>query len=217
MTTRLSVAASVLLVTACAVAGVVAVADKPESPLPKDARKALDKKWPGWQMAAIDPASASCLADQTAARAVVEGDFDSDGRADIGAAIQTPQGVRLVAMTWREWGYEVYDLDSLGDKMASAYLGRERPGAKFLNPNTQLDDYFPTDTLAAYTCSGGRTAYLWTGLGFRKIVIGNKPPQPVSSVAGSSSARPLNRPVSPSAAAPKDRRPHGNVLAPSAS
>jgi hypothetical protein len=139
--------------------------------LPKIARKALDAKWKGWQLATMDPQSQSCRGDGGESPVVLQGDFDDDGRLDTALAIKTAQGVRLVAAMARVQETLLYDIDSLGDAAASGYLGLERRGTKFTNPNTKLDDYFAADTLTVYRCGQPRTAHIWTGLGFSKVTI----------------------------------------------
>jgi hypothetical protein len=139
--------------------------------LQKDIRKALDEQWHGWELATVDARALACRPDGSASPAVVQGDFDDDGRGDAALLIKTSQGVRLVAAFTRVDDVLVFDVDSLGDTTADGYLGLEPRGAKFINPHTNLDDYFGADTPAVYRCDGSRVAYLWSGVGFTKLEI----------------------------------------------
>jgi hypothetical protein len=162
----------VLFVSSASVATRTAlVVSPPPESLPKAARDALNNKWRGWQIATVDPALSCLTGDAATSPMLVQADFDSDGHPDVAAAIQTPQGVRLVAMMSREGGYELFDLDALGDKTAAAYLRVESRGTKFLRPPLQVPDYFSDATLATYTCGGGHTVYVWSGAGFEKIAL----------------------------------------------
>ncbi len=75
-----------------------------------------------WSIATIGPQVASCLAGKPAAM-LVTSDFDSDGAADLAAAVTTPSRVRLVALLARDDHYALYDVDALGDQGATAGLG----------------------------------------------------------------------------------------------
>jgi hypothetical protein len=139
--------------------------------IPKAARKALDERWKGWQLATIDPQAASCAQDGHAPSALIPGDFDGDGRPDVALAVKTRHGVRLAAVLSRENDTIVYDIDSLGDAAANVSVGVEHRGTKFINPRSMLVDYFPADTLTTSRCGQGRTGYFWTGSGFSKWTL----------------------------------------------
>ena len=141
--------------------------------LPQAAIAALDDKWPkkGWQITSVDPKVAACLPKGIAAREVVTADFDSDGLSDIAAMITTPQGVRLVVLMARTWGYDVYDVDSLGDKTASVSLGLEPRGKRYENPALGLSNNYSADALTTYICGTTRVSYLWSGNGYYKVTV----------------------------------------------
>src|SRR5262245_41650416 len=139
--------------------------------LQKDIRKALDDQWHGWELADVDVQALACRHEASGSPAVVQGDFDDDGRGDAALLIKTSRGVRLVAAFTRVDDVLVFDVDSPGDAMANSYLGLEPRGARFINPHNNFDDYFATDTPALYRCDGSRVAYLWSGLGFTKLEI----------------------------------------------
>jgi hypothetical protein len=143
--------------------------------LPPAARLALDAKWPKtWSLAPLSPQVASCLSGKPAAT-VVTSDLDSDGLPDLAAAIATPQGVRLVALLARDDHYAVFDLDALGTQAASAGLGIGKRGAMFTKAASLFHDFYPTDTLTAYTCAGPIASYLWGGLTFYKVDLAPPP------------------------------------------
>lgn len=141
--------------------------------LPKAAEAALDEKWPhkGWKMTTVDPKIASCLPAGTPAKDVVTADFDSDGMSDIAATILTDKGVKLVVLMARTWGYDVYDVDSLGDKQATVSLSLEKRGTRFTNSANGAVDNYPADTITASACGASRVSYIWTGLGYRKVTL----------------------------------------------
>jgi hypothetical protein len=138
--------------------------------MPRAARTVLTKKWPLWELASIDSAASSCATGKPA-EARVTADFDYDDHVDIAAAIKTAKGVRLVALVWRSWGYDLYDVDALGEQTATGYLEVAGHGTKFINPTTMLPDFFSGNTLTIHTCGKPTTAYTWNGVGFRKITI----------------------------------------------
>jgi hypothetical protein len=142
--------------------------------LPTAARRALDAKWPGWSIATIGPQVASCLAGKPAAT-VVTSDFDSDGAADLAAAITTPKGVRLVVLLARDDHYALYDVDAFGDQGATAGLGLGKRGAEFIKADSLFKDFYSADTLTAFTCAGPVASYLWSGLDFYKVALAAGP------------------------------------------
>lgn len=139
--------------------------------LSNDAKDALHDKWPEWQIAPVGPETASCAKDDEPASALVQADLNGDTTMDFGAAIHTQAGVRLVVLLYRPWGYNVFDLDALGEQSASRMLTITRRGTKFTNPLLKFDDYLVNDTLTAVACTGERTFYRWIGTGFDKIVL----------------------------------------------
>lgn len=139
--------------------------------LPDAAKDALHEKWPDWQLAPLDPEADSCAKDDVPSLPLAQADFNGDGIADYGATIRTSAGVRLVVLLYRPWGYDVSDLDALGDQSANRMLSVTRRGTKFTNPLLKFDDYLVNDTLTLMACSGERTFYRWIGTGFDKLVL----------------------------------------------
>ena len=143
--------------------------------LPAAARAALDAKWPkSWSIASVGPQVASCLAGKPAAM-LVTSDFDSDGAADLAAAVTTPKGVRLVVLLARDDHYAFFDVDGLGDQGATAGLGLGKRGAVFTKATSLFQDFYPADTLTAFTCAGPVASYLWSGLDFYKVALAAGP------------------------------------------
>lgn len=143
--------------------------------LPAAARQALDAVWPkGWSIASIGPQVASCLAGKPATT-IVTSDFDSDGLPDIAAAVKTPKGVRVVVLLAREDHYALFDVDGLGDQGATAGLGLGKRGDTFTKADSLFQDYYPADTLTAYTCAGPVVSYLWGGYAFYKVALAPGP------------------------------------------
>lgn len=143
--------------------------------LPPAARQALGAKWPGaWSVATVGPQVASCLAGKPAAT-IVTSDFDSDGAADLAAAITTPKGVRLVVLLARDDHYALYDVDAFGDEGATGGLGLGKRGAGFTKASSFFKDFYSADTLTAFTCAGPVASYLWSGLGFYKVALATSP------------------------------------------
>lgn len=144
--------------------------------LPEAARAALDEVWPHtWSIAPLASQVSSCLSGKPAA-AIVTSDFDSDGATDIAAAVTTPKGVRLVGLLQREDHYALFNIDSLGDQGASAGLGLAKRGAMFTKATSLFRDFYPADTLTAYTCTGPTASYLWGGLQFYKVALATPKP-----------------------------------------
>lgn len=143
--------------------------------LPEAAKSALDDVWPKtWSIATLSSQVASCMSGKPAAT-VLTSDFDSDGATDIAAAVTTPQGVRLVALLQRNDHYALFNIDGLGDQGASAGLGLAKRGAMFTKTSL-FRDFYPADTLTAYTCAGPTASYLWGGLAFYKVTLAGPKP-----------------------------------------
>src|SRR5438034_1360419 len=62
--------------------------------LPKTARKALDERFKGWALAAIDPQASACNTGGGETPAFVQADFNSDDQPDIAMAVKTANGIR---------------------------------------------------------------------------------------------------------------------------
>ena len=142
--------------------------------LSSDAREALTRRWPKWQLAALDPQVASCAAGQKEMPLFVELDADGDSAPDVGLAVQTGEATRLVVILNRAWDTDVYDIDSLGGAAANGFLGVVTRGRRYMNPATKLDDYFSNPTVMATRCGKPALAYRWTGVGFEKVVLDAK-------------------------------------------
>ena len=141
-----------------------------DAAVPKAARKLLDEKWKGWRLASLDPQATSCHMDGQFAP-VVQADLDGDGRPDVAVAVTTAKGVRLAAIFNRQHDSVLQDIDAIGDTAAAGWIDAARRGTKFRRAGSTVDDYFSTDTLIVKPCSGPRTAYFWTGLGFSKQTL----------------------------------------------
>lgn len=134
--------------------------------LPKAADEALDERWATWSLATIDPGAMACAAD---ARPAVTLDIDGDGLSDVAALVQTPDGVRLVALLSRLWGYDLYDIDALGETTASGYLTAMPRGTAYVNPRTAAESYLSNATMAVRRCGMPEIdLYLWYGFRFEK-------------------------------------------------
>ena len=139
--------------------------------LPLAAREALVKKWNNtWKPAAVEAQAASC---QTGAPApaMVSADFDNDTLQDFALAVQTPDGVRLVALLARGKEFKLVDVDELGKGEATSFLGLEKRGVKFVDPASAAEDYFSSETLATHRCGSVSRAYIWLGSSFRKVEL----------------------------------------------
>jgi hypothetical protein len=139
--------------------------------IPKFARKALDDRFKGWELAAVDAQATACRTDGGELPAIVQADFNSDGEPDVALAVRTGDDVRLIAVLARVEDSTVVVVDSIGHDMAGAYLTVEKRGTKFKDPIYGLDDYFTNDTLAVHRCGEQTTIYRWDGAAFEKGVI----------------------------------------------
>lgn len=142
--------------------------------LSSDAREALRRRWPKWQLAALDPQVPACASGQKDLPLLVELDADGDSASDVGVAIQTGEGTRLVVILSRAWDTDIYDIDTLGGAAANGFLGVVPRGRRYTNPATNLDDYFSNPTVMATRCGEPALAYRWTGVGFEKVVLDAK-------------------------------------------
>jgi hypothetical protein len=139
--------------------------------LPRAAHEALVKKWKNtWKAAAIEAQATSCQTGSTASP-VVSADFDNDTLPDYAMAVQTPEGVRLVALLARGKDYKLVDIDALGSGESTAFLGIEKRGQKFVDPKSAAEDYFASDTLATYRCGASANVYIWSGSAFRRVEL----------------------------------------------
>jgi hypothetical protein len=157
----------------------VAMGDRESPPvkqgaLAEDARERLTRRWKTWERAPLDPEVKNCAAGRTEFPLFLEFDADGDAANDVAAAVNTPEGTRLVVILNRSWQIELHDLDSMGSGAANGFLEIAPRGKRFTNPNTKIDDYFSNPTLTATRCGQPVTAYRWNGVGFEKIVLDGK-------------------------------------------
>jgi hypothetical protein len=145
-----------------------------EGVLAEDARETLTRRWKTWERATLDPQVKNCAAGRTEFPLFLEFDADGDAANDVAAAVQTPEGTRLVVILNRSWKIELHDLDALGSSGADGYLEVVPRGRRFTNPNTKIDDYFSNPTLTAIRCGQPVIAYRWNGVGFEKIALDAK-------------------------------------------
>ncbi len=145
--------------------------------VPAMAADLISQQWKSWSLATTDPQAIACRTSGDAPGAMVQGDFDGDGRPDVALAVKTPQGVRLVAVLSRLEDGRLFDVNALGDAQATAALGVARRGSSYRNPLADLDEYFATDTPTTERCGQpGRTAYFWNGAGFTKQALAGSTP-----------------------------------------
>jgi hypothetical protein len=157
----------------------VALGDRDEPPvregaLAEDARATLTRRWKTWERATLDPQVKNCAAGRTEFPLFLEFDVDGDEANDVAAAVQTPEGARLIVILNRSWQIELHDLDSLGSTGANGFLEVIPRGRRFTNPNTKIDDYFSNPTLTVTRCNEPVMAYRWNGVGFEKLVLAGK-------------------------------------------
>jgi hypothetical protein len=139
--------------------------------LPFAAREELVKKWDKtWKPAAVEAQATSCRPGE-AAPPMVSADFDNDTLKDFALAVQTPEGVRLVALLARGKEFKLVDVDELGKGEATSFLGLEKRGVKFVDPGSAAEDYFSSETLATYRCGSPSRAYIWSGSSFRRVEL----------------------------------------------
>lgn len=139
-------------------------------PLPGKARNALKATWPDWHVAPVDAAATACAPGPAAGPVAI--DIDGDGTPDLALAVQTTQGIRLAVLMHRPWGYDLYDVDGLGDAAVSAYLAVTPRGSAYPNPRTAQSSHAGHDTLTWRRCDDpARTLYLWRGFMFEKVVV----------------------------------------------
>jgi hypothetical protein len=164
----------ILIVAGAVLVGAPTLAQKNEATalLSKEARKAIDDVFKDWEIAPMPAASGACEPDGGPPAAVARGDFNSDGQPDVATQIKTADGViHLVMVFARMTDSVVSEVDRVGQGTAGGFLVVEPRGRSFVNPAGGLQDYFVADTVALYRCNHSRTAYLWTGLGFRKVEL----------------------------------------------
>ena len=164
-----------IAVLSLSVSGCVLVAmnDRNEPPvregaLADDARDTLTRRWKTWELATLDPQVQTCAAGRTEYPLFVRYDADGDAAEDVAAAVQTPEGTKLVVILNRSWKIDLHELDNLGTSAANGFLEVAPRGRRFVNPATRIDDYFSNPTLTATRCGVPVTAYRWTGVGFEK-------------------------------------------------
>lgn len=164
---------AMVFLAALATFGAPAVAQKdeaaPGASLSKTTRRALDDTFKKWQPATVDPQSATCRREAGSPPALLRADLNSDGRPDVALALEAADGVHLVVVFERLVDSVVVDVDRLGQTAADGYLMIEPRGSSY--PKDGLEDYFTAATLAVYRCGQARAVYLWSGLGFRKVVL----------------------------------------------
>lgn len=129
----------------------------------------LDDRWDTWSLAAIAPDASACAADAAPA---VTLDVDGDGLADVAAAVRAPDGVHLVALLRRQRGYELFEIDRLGDDVASGYLTVTPPGRAYQNPRTGQETWTLAPTITILRCGqNSADLYEWFGFRFNKITV----------------------------------------------
>lgn len=105
----------------------------------------------------------------------VSGDFNSDGQADLAAALKTGKGIRLVALLTRLEESDVIVIENAEGDAEFGTLGVIPRGKAYKDPDDKLDNYFGSDTLTVQRPGQPTTAYQWNGLSFRKLVLPDFP------------------------------------------
>jgi hypothetical protein len=155
------------------------VSAPPTAPdLPKQVRKAIDDQidkqdkespFKNWSVATIDAQRAPCWRDAAAPPAVLQGDFNGDGRGDYAVLIQGAERAQLVAVFDRIPDPMVVDIDTAPP--ADGYLALQKKGQPYVDPDNHLKEFFTNDTVIVQRCGQPRDAYFWNGFAFRKIAM----------------------------------------------
>jgi hypothetical protein len=150
----------------CAIVLTLQVTSPPAQPapleLPKLAARVLTQQYRGWKPAA----PASCAA---ASSNPLRGDFNGDGRPDWALQMVDGQNQRhLVVLIARIDEFDAFDLGAdAGDTVMAAI----KVGTPYTEPGHVLPDYFGTDAIGDGPCAKPDHAYVWTGSGFRRVVL----------------------------------------------
>jgi hypothetical protein len=201
---------AILVVGALALAGAgVEARQSPDaSAIPKESKRALDDAFDKWEAAGIHPQSVACRRDAAAPAAQASGDFNNDGQSDLAMLVKTADGVHLAVIFQRVTEHVVVDADRVGETAADGWIAVEPRGAGYLNTADGLEDFLSADTVVFVRCGQPRTAYFWSGLGFRKA------PLPEEEVTGPDAARAPDPQAFLAADAPRDPRHAGTARAP---
>ena len=159
----------ILLVSLTATSCMFHKPPQPPGAFPDQARRALDAKYPGWQLANF---SGACTAAAGSSPTQVNDDFNTDGFGDWGLEIHTADAIKVVVVMGWLADFRVYELESAPGDKADRYLAKAGRGTKYINPVTKSDDYLNHNSMVSVSCSGDRFFYTWDGDGFRKIVPG---------------------------------------------
>lgn len=146
---------------------------------PKVLAKLLEKRYPHWQVAPFAGGSDGCAAAKIPSPSVVNLDVNNDGFGDWAMQIQEGGNVKfIVAVGWLQ-EFHVYEIDTTPGSSAARALSMVHRGTAFLNPATQLQDFYSNDSVMATPCSGPPTVYRWNGDGFTPLVLkASVPPTP---------------------------------------
>lgn len=171
-----AVVLGLLAVTVVAGSGCVRRLATSTALIPPQLDKVLDERFKGWRLATF-AGDATCQAQAGANPTVLSADFDSDGRDDRALLIETAQGTALVAGLRELTTFRLFTLEEPGSGTAAGrYLYLEPRGKRFPSGVEGLDDFLSHTTAAVATCgSAERVAFMWTGIGFKRVVMAATP------------------------------------------
>jgi hypothetical protein len=126
---------------------------------------AVTHHWKGATLAEVPHAAPACAERGAQGSRFITGDFNGDGSQDVALAIQTADGIRIVAAMYQTHDYVLKDVAAKVD-LTNAVLSVRRHGEAYRVPNITVDNYFSLDTIVVTPCGQASTAYLWTGSAF---------------------------------------------------
>jgi hypothetical protein len=153
--------------SACASSGApVAVPGTDEASIPRAALDALRDRWDGVQLGRAGPVSCGSAA-VGPEPPLVSGDWNGDGTTDLALWVRTGELSRLVAVFAR--GGSEYLALEVGEPevLVTSRLEIMRRASLFRTPALNVDAYLALDTVVSRDCDGSRTAWFWSGDGFR--------------------------------------------------
>lgn len=158
------------LIAACRSASTpVAVPGAGDATIPRGAVRAIAANWPRAELGSSR--SATCPAATGAPPALLQGDLDGDGLDDAVLWITVDGAPRAVAVLARL--NDDYAAVDLGDAAAAATGAFELAsrGTPYQTAALALELHFGVDTPVLRDCDGKRTAFFWTGTGFRPELL----------------------------------------------
>jgi hypothetical protein len=169
----------VLAVLGACTLGTTSVIAQASIPMPDEARKALNRAYPGWQWLPEDRVNPACRPAGGAGSPVVRSDLEGDGAEDLAGYVDVAGTAHLVILLARsDDDYQLYDL-ALPPAPVGALPFRVEPrGAAYWDAATNLEKFFSVNTVVVHECGTARHAYRWTGVGFERARLSDQaPPQ----------------------------------------